>query len=584
MLQQRSLLIIYHLSFITYHYFEMTTRKDIADLIFPDVTETIQDLEKKYPPRPNPTRLPDGQVCSRFAPSPTGFLHIGGIYSAFVSRKYAKQHNGTFVLRIEDTDQKREVEGTVDLIIDGMKTFGIQIDEWAIGAENSDVWNYGPYTQSQRKNLYNVFAKYLIENWLAYPCWMTPEELEAIREQQTKTKVTPGIYGNYSIWRQKTPEEILEKLQQVPGPRSQVPDNFVIRFRSPGDLTKRIVFDDVIKGKIDMIANYNDIVLIKGDGLPTYHLAHIADDYLMRVSHVIRGEEWLTSVPLHIQLFNAFGLQHPQYCHVAPLLKLDDGNKRKLSKRSDPEADIWYFFENGYATQGIIEYLLTIVDPNFEERQKANPEKSYLDFEIHLDKMGKSGALFDLVKLQSVNNNYLSRISTDELYDQSLARALKYRPELATLMQSDVPYVKAAMNIERHTAKDPKRFTTYADVETQLRFFFDTEREKLRIDHNLSTFDLLPSTEVLKNFVTEYISILDLDMSVEDRFAQLKEVGKKYGFAGNNAEFKEGGYVGKIWDLAMFLRIQLCCATKTPDLYSVMQVMGKERVIRRLKI
>lgn len=550
----------------------MTTRKEIADIIFPEVKETIQDLEKKYPPRNTP-------ICSRFAPSPTWFLHIGGIYSAFVSRKYAKQNRWTFLLRIEDTDQKREVEGAIDLIIENMKTFGIAIDEWPIGENNSDIGNYGPYTQSHRKYIYHVFAKYLIEQGVAYPCRMTPEELETLREQQIKTKVTPGIYGNYSFWRNKSPDEIMEKLQSD--------KNFVIRFRSHGDLTKRIVFDDVIKGKIDMIDNYNDIVLIKSDGLPTYHLAHIADDYLMRVSHVIRGEEWLTSVPLHLQLFKHFNLPAPTYCHVAPLLKLDNGNKRKLSKRHDPEADIWYFFENGYATQGIIEYLLTIIDPNFEDWQKANPDKSYLDFEIKLEKMGKSGALFDLVKLNSVNNKYLSKISTDELYEQSLARASKYKPELAKLMQSDVSYVKAAMNIERHTEKDPKRFTTYADVEQQLLFFFDDERKKLRNIGKGKWEEVLSPTitaEVLQKFVDEYIQVIDLNMSVEERFSQLKEIWKKYGFAANNTEFKEGGYIGKIWDLAMFLRIQLCCASKTPDLYSVMQVMGKERVIKRLQI
>jgi len=306
------------------------------------------------------------------------------------------------------------------------------------------------------------------------------------------------------------------------------------------------------------------------------------DDHLMRTSHVIRGEEWLASVPLHIQLFSAFGLQHPQYCHVAPLLKLDNGNKRKLSKRHDPEANVEYLFESWYASQGIIEYLLTIVDPNFEEWQKANLDKNYLDYEITLEKMSKSWALFDLVKLQSVNNNYLSRISTDELYEQSLARALKYRPELAQLMQLDVNYTKAAMNIERHTEKDPKRFTTYTDIETQLKFFFDDERTKLQ-----ATKPALPeacTAEVMKPFVDEYSQALNLDMTVEEWFAQLKEIWKKYGFAGNNAEFKEWWYVGKIGDLAMFLRIQLCCAAQTPDLFSVMKVMGKERVVKRLLI
>jgi len=563
----------------------MKTRKDIADLIFPDVTETIQDLEKKYPPRANP-------ICSRIAPSPTGFMHIGNFFSGFVSWKFAKQNGGTFFVRIEDTDQARLIPEAMAIIISVLKHFGITIDEGPIWENNAEVGQYWPYIQSNRKYIYNIFAKYLLENGLAYPCWMTTEELEIIRDQQTKSKVTPGIYGNYSVRRSKTPDEIYERLQQDTGLKSQVPGNFVIRFRSPGEINKRIVFEDAIKGRIETIDNCNDIVLIKSDELPTYHLAHIADDYLMKTSHVIRGEERLASVPLHIQLFTAFGLPHPKYCHVAPLCKMDEeGNKRKLSKRKDPESNVEYFFESGYSTQGIIEYLTNIIDPWFEDRQKANPEKSYLDFEIHLDKMGKSGALFDLVKLQSVNNNYLSRISTDELYDQSLARALKYRPELAKLMQSDIDYTKAAINIERHTpqlvtgqaAKDPKRFTTYADVETQLRFFFDDERTKLHWNiETLKDGNVIADKILMQKFVDEYSQVMDLSMSVEERFAQLKEIWKKYGFATNNAEFKEGGYIGKTWDLAMFLRIQLCCATQTPDLYSVMQVMGKERVIRRI--
>ena len=544
----------------------MTTRKEIADKIFPNVTETIQDLEKKYPTRQNP-------ICSRFAPSPTGFLHIGSVFASFVEQRFAKQYGGTFLLRIEDTDQKREIPGAVDLIIDWLKFFGIEIDEGPLGANNADIGNYGPYIQSHRKSIYQVFVKTLIEQGVAYPCWMSETELEEIRTQQTTLKVTPGIYGNYSLWRNKTPEEIMQKLQEDP--------NFVLRFRSHGDFSQRCLFDDVIKGKINMIDNYNDIVLIKSDGLPTYHLAHIADDHLMRTSHVIRGDEWLTSVPLHIQLFKAFNLPHPQYCHVAPLLKIDEeGNKRKLSKRKDPEADVAYFFESGYAPEGIMDYLLTIIDPAYEERQKANPDKNYLDFEVKIEHMNTSGALFDFVKLQSMNNAYLSKISTDELYSQSLIRAKKYRPYLADLMQSDVDYTKAALNIERHTEKDPKRFTTFQDVESQILFFYDEEWEKL-----LPTKPTLPemcTADSMKPFIDEYKQQLNLDMSLEDRFTQLKEVGKRHGFASNNAEFKEWWYVGKVGDLAMFMRIQLCCTAKTPDLYSVMKVLGKDRVIERL--
>lgn len=387
-----------------------------------------------------------------------------------------------------------------------------------MGKDNADVGEYGPYVQSQRKYLYTVFVKELIAQGKAYPCWMTEIEIDAMREQQMKTKITPGIYGNYSIWRNKNLDEILQKIKED--------KNFIIRLRSHGDITKRIVFEDVIRGKMNMTDNYNDIVLIKSDGLPTYHMAHIVDDHLMRVSHVIRAEEWLMSVPLHLQLFEACGLTPPKYCHVAQLLKLDEGKKRKLSKRKDPEANVDFFFQRGVPTHGIIDYILTMVDPFFEEWQKSNPDKDYHDYTIVLEKMSKSGALFDMTKMESVSNAYLSRISTATLYDETLAWAKKYTPEFATLLESDIEYVKSAMDIERHTQKDPKRFTTFLDVDSQIRFFFDEEWEKM-----LASRPPLPEifiAEVIKDFVDEYVQVLDLTMTVEAWFEQLKQVGKKH--------------------------------------------------------
>ena len=390
--------------------------------------------------------------------------------------------------------------------------------------------------QSHRRYIYHTFVKSLIERGLAYPCWMTTEEIDKIREIQMRSKVTPGIYGNYSVWRNKTPDEIAAQLQVDP--------NYIIRFRSPADLSARVVFDDLVKEKVSMIDNFNDIVLIKGDGLPTYHLAHVTDDHLMRTTHVIRGEEWLTSVPLHLQLFGAFGFQAPQYAHLAPILKLDNGNKRKLSKRHDPEADVGYLFEQGFSMQGIIEYLLTIIDSSFEAWQQANPDKNYRDYDIALERMNKSGALFDEIKLQSVNNNYLSRITTDDLYNQALNWAEEYRPSLASIMKQDPEYTKAALGIERHTEKDPKRFTTFQDIETQLLFFYDDQRQNL-----IKEKPVLPeifTPELIISFVNQYSSQLNLDLSLEDWFAQLKEIGKSLGFASTNAEFKEGGYIGKV--------------------------------------
>lgn len=546
----------------------MTTRKNVADMVFPDIKETIEDLGKQFPPRLN-------NVCTRFAPSPTGFLHIWAVFSWTLASRFAEQNGWIFFLRIEDTDQKRQLEWWIDIIINWFKSFWIDIDEWPIWINNTDVWNYGPYIQSKREYFYKVFVKELISKWLAYPCRMTENEINEIRENQTKSKLVPWIYWKFSFWRDKSVDEVSDKLKLEDWKYQ------VIRFRSPGDLIKKIVFHDEIRWDVSMIDNYNDVVLIKWDWLPTYHMAHVVDDYLMRVSHVVRAEEWLTSVPLHLQLFAACELDHPKYCHPAQILKLEDGKKRKLSKRKDPEANVEFFFEKGYSIQWIIEYIMWIISSEFEWRQIANPDKDYKDFEFKLDKMNHAWALFDLVKLNSVCNNYISRIVTDELYKKTLERAKQYNPKFAELMQSDIEYTKAAINIERHTEKDPKRFTTFKDVEDQIVFFYDNEWKKLLV--NRPVLPEIFTKDLINKFVEEYSNVLDLNVNLEEWFNQLKEIWKKIGFASNNAEFKEWWYIWKIWDLAMFLRIQLCCASKTPDLFSVMKVMGKERVINRLK-
>lgn len=556
----------------------MADWKDLANLMFPEIDQTIGDLQKKYPKRENP-------VCSRFAPSPTGFLHIWWVFAAFAAWRFVKQNNGTFILRVEDTDQKRQVEWATESLLNSMKTFGMTIDEGPIWENGETIWDYGSYTQSERKELYHTFAKELISKWLAYPCWMTTHEIDSIKDQQTKSKIMPWIYGNYSIYRNKNVEELIQKIQED--------DKYIIRFRSHGDTQKKIIFDDILKWKVNMWDNYNDIVLIKSDGLPTYHLAHIVDDHLMRVSHIIRAEERLTSVPLHLQLFEAFKLQAPKYCHLAQLLKIDGetGKKRKLSKRHDPEADVKYFFENGYSVQGILDYLYTIMDSSFEDWQRTNLDKTFLDREFVLENMSKSWSLFDLVKMESVNNEYLSKISTEQLFKESLEWANKYNLELANLMKQNVEYTKAALNIERHTEKDPKRFNTFKDVNTQLRFFFDSEygelikSVKLKVKSGDEEFKKVGEfdVEIISKFIEEYIVLLDFDMTLEEWFNQLKEVWKKYGFAGNNAEFKEWWYVGKVWDLAMVLRVGLCASMRTPDLFSVMKVMWKDRIEKRLK-
>lgn len=543
------------------------TNHDLAELLFPDVTQTIQDLENQYPRRPN------GQIVTRIAPSPTWFIHFWAIYIATVDYMFSKQENGVFVLRIEDTDQKRLIDNGINDIISTFKRVGITMQEWPLWTENSDQGQYGPYIQSHRKHLYRVFAKYLVEQGLAYPCWMSSEQLDSIREEQMKTKKAPGIYGNYALWRNKTIEEYRDQYSLDQG--------FVLRLRSPWTIGQRILFDDINRGKMSMPENNNDAVLLKStDGLPTYHFAMLVDDYLMGITHVIRAEEWLTSVPLHIQLYEIFWFTPPQWCHLPQILKLDNGKKRKLSKRHDPEAAVDHLFAQGYAPDGIISFAILLINSNFEEWIKANPESHYSEFDMKLDKIGSSGAIFDMDKFNFINNFYLSKISNQQLFDETLSRAKTYSHDFAQLIISDPDYALAAMSIERHTDLDPKRFNTYADVESQVRFFFDAEFEKLVTDK--PSRPEMMTKELAGQFIAEYREQLDFSLSKEERFAQLKEIGKKLWFAASNGEFKEWGYIGKIGDLAMRLRIQLAASKQTPDLYSMMQVMGKDRVFSRL--
>jgi len=564
----------------------MSDWKEVAELLFPHVTDNIDSLRWKYPERFE-------KVVTRFAPSPTWYLHIWGLRTAFVSWKYAHQNKWKFILRIEDTDQKRIVDDAIDHTIISLKTFGIPINEGPLWEWNKDVGDYWPYIQSNRKYYYHVFVKEMVKQWFAYPCWMSPDELISIREQQMKAKIATWIYGNYSLWRNKNIDDVLKKLksEDVISLGDDQDRNFVIRFRSHWNIQKKIIFDDVLRWKINMLDNYNDAVVLKSGWLPTYHMAHIVDDSLMGVNPVIRAEEWLTSVPLHLQLFEACGVDLPSYCHLSQLLKIDDDTwkKRKLSKRKDPEADVWFLFQQWFAVQWILEYLLVLVDSWYEERQREDETRSYLDYMIDLKKTNKAGALVDMVKLSSVNNSYLSRISNDELFYQTLEWAKMYKPDFAVLMENDKKYTISALSIERHTEKDPKRFVTFLDVEKQLLFFYDKEWEMLIENEELKIDKLFENNpnlnkDVFVKFVDEYLWVLDFDMDTQEWFGQLKEIWKKHGFAGNNKEFKEWWFVGRVWELAMFLRVVLCATKSSPDLFSVMKVLGVDRIRDRLDV
>lgn len=543
--------------------------KELSELLFPHIDKTIADYELMYPSRW------EWHITGRFSPSPTGMLHIGGVYTSLVAQKFCKQHWWTFYLRIEDTDTARTVEWAIDDIISHFNYLGINIDEGPLWPDWHDIWNYWPYKQSDRKDIYHACIKRLVAEWKAYPCWMTPEEMDSIRTEQMALKKAPWIYGNYSFWRDKTADDYATQL-------AKEPESFVIRYRSNGKIWEKVLFDDINRWKIHMAENANDHVIMKsGDKLPTYHLAHAVDDHFMRTTHVIRWEEWLTSVPFHLQLFDALGFEKPQYVHLPSILKSEDGKKRKLSKRKDPEADIDFFFSHWYPKQWIINFILSLVDSKYETWLEQNPDKNYSNFEIKLEDMNNSGALMDNMKLNHICNLYMSSLSNEHLYAETLERADKYKPYLAKLMVEHKDYSITAIGIERLTDKDPKRFTRFDDIESQLLFFYDSEFEKLKNTKPDAPESI--DTTTMSAFVDEYETILDFSMDTMEWFTQLKDIAKKYWFAWNNAEFKEWGYKWRIGDIAMRMRIQLACATSTPDLFSMMKVMGKERVFGRLR-
>ena len=542
--------------------------KDLADLIFPEAKE-ISYYEEKYPER----NLPEGAVVSRFAPSPTGFVHIGGLYQALVAKEMTKKTGGVFFLRVEDTDQKREVENGVTGIVNSLKDFDILPDEGMV-TETEEKGNYGPYKQSLRKEIYQSYAKYMLEQGKAYPCFCTTEELEETRKKQESAKVRTGYYGVWAKCRNLSVEEAAEKIKNG--------ENYIIRFKSPGREDRKIKHHDLIKGNVDFPENDQDIVIIKADGLPTYHFAHAVDDHLMRTTLVIRSDEWLSSVPLHLQLFQELGFKAPKYAHISPIMKNDNGNKRKLSKRKDPEAAVSYYKEEGIPVDAVKEYLLNIANSTFENWRRANPDKSLDEFDFQLNKMSVSGALFDMVKLLDIGKTVISRMTAEEVYENSFKWAQEYDEELEKILE-DKDYALKVFGIERGNKKPRKDISKWSDVKYNIEYMYDNIFFNKDMEYPYQVInDKEDINKILKLYIDKYYNENDDKQAWFDR---IKELAGELGYAKEVKEYKANpdAYKAHVGDVSTVLRVALTGRTNTPDMYEIMQVLGKEVVTKRLE-
>ena len=546
------------------------TNKDLADLIFPNITKNIEDYEKMYPKRD----LPESAVVTRFAPSPTGFVHMGSLLASFIERKAAKDTNGVFYLRIEDTDQERKVENGIEGITTDLKNFGITIDEGAL-SETEEIGAYGPYIQSKRKEIYDAFIKYFLENGMAYPCFCSKEELDNIRNAQEKRKDRIGYYGRYAKCRKIPIEDAYNKIKNG--------EEFIIRLKSPGDFNKKIVVKDLVKGNISFPENDLDIVIMKKDGLPTYHFAHLVDDYLMRTTHVIRGDEWVSSLPTHVQLFNMLGVKPPKYAHISPIMKEENGVKRKLSKRKDPEAAMSYYHEKGIPTEAVQLYLMTLANTNFEQWMDANKDKTIDDFEFSFNKISKSGGLFDIEKLHNISKNYLSRIKATEFYDMLVNYSKEYDEEFYELITKYKDFTIGLLNIEREQKKPRKDYSCFSEVKELVWYMYDELFDKH--EKNYEFTNITDKDEIIKLMNTYIEKYYDQKDEQQDWFEKIKDLSEEFGYAREVKEYKANpdNYKGHVGDVSTVIRVALTTKSMTPNLYDIMKLFGKERIIKRIE-
>lgn len=537
----------------------------LADLLLPEIDKTPDYYENLYPAR----NLPEGARVTRIAPSPTGYLHLGVLFAALVNRITATSTGGIFFTRIEDTDKKREVAGGIEDIISGLHRFGITIDEGFIsGTEQKG--DYGPYQQSHREEIYKTYVKELIRQGLAYPCFCTAEELAEVREIQESQKIRTGYHGEWAKHRNITLEETKALINEG--------KPFVIRLKSPGNEENKIVFEDTIKGKIEMPENDEDFVLLKSDGIPTYHFAHAVDDHLMHTTHVLRGDEWISSVPKHIQLFKLLGFKVPKYGHISPIMKLDGGAKRKISKRKDPEAAVHFFAEQGYMSEAVINYLMTVASSDFEDWRRANPDTSYKEFKFNLKKMSVSGALFDENKLLDVSKTMVAKLGSLEVYNMLTDWAKEYDSEFFGILTADPEYTKSVLAIDRDVPKPRKDIAKWNEVKEYFSYMFDALFvPDFSLPENINSEDA-------KAFLTAYKDVYNETDDRQQWFQKIKDIAPQIGFAAETKEFKANpdNFKGHSGDLSSVLRIAVTGRRNTPDLCSIMQVLGKDKCIKRI--
>ena len=536
----------------------------LADLLFPNVTDTPETLEEKYPLR----NAPEGAVITRMAPSPTGFVHLGNLVQGLTSERMAHQSGGVLFLRVEDTDAKREVPGAVEVLIDTLKHYGIQFDEGA--THDGDSGLYGPYRQRQRAAIYHVYAKKLVSEGKAYPCFCTEAELAAMRETQEANKETTGYYGKYAMWRDRSLEEIQAQLSAG--------NPWVLRFRSTGSIENQFKFDDLVKGKLTITENDVDHVLLKSDGIPTYHFAHAVDDHLMRTTHVVRGDEWLPTLPFHIQLFQALGFKLPKYVHIGPLMKMDGTSKRKLSKRKDPELALTFYKAEGFPVKAVYEYVMTILNSNFEDWRRANPDADTDEFKFSPKKLNPAGSLFDYAKLVDVSKNVISKMPAEEVYTLLTQWAQEFDPDFGEKLASDKDFATAILAIGRGGKKPRKDLAVWKNAKPYMGFFYDDYLE-------LPVFDDRFENSVIKTVLEKFLAVYDPADDSAIWFDKVKAITEEIGFTTDMKAYKADptAFSGTVADVSTFIRQAVTGKTNSPDLFTVMQILGKERSVERIQ-